>query len=193
MHEAMKCAANESRINPQVNPRMVAPNQSDPDVIVIPAGEPVPTWIQPNKTLVFGPGEHRLQPSLVPKGKWPVYTLPSQVYVYIPVDAILYFAMVGRADETISIGGYGHLSGEEMPRCHFPYDDQRSRSSTDPANTTCDNNSPQGLTLVNVAAASVTGITFIDFPNHHMILGTNGNAKANCLYSTISNVKVSYT
>eukprot|EP00041_Stephanoeca_diplocostata_P029020 m.846372 g.846372 ORF g.846372 m.846372 type:complete len:182 (-) comp23477_c1_seq96:3921-4466(-) len=137
MHEAMKCAANESRINPQVNPRMVAPNQSDPDVIVIPAGEPVPTWIQPNKTLVFGPGEHRLQPSLVPKGKWPVYTLPSQVYVYIPVDAILYFAMVGRADETISIGGYGHLSGEEMPRCHFPYDDQRSRTSTDPANTTC--------------------------------------------------------
>eukprot|EP01045_Picozoa_sp_COSAG04_P039997 COSAG04_NODE_11475_length_707_cov_0.950658_1_plen_124_part_00 len=33
----------------------------------------------------------------------------------------------------------------------------------------CTNNSPQGLTLKNVAHADISGVTFVDFPNHHII------------------------
>ena len=139
-----------------INPYLAAP--SGAGVVTVAAGAPIPALPAGTKTLLFGPGEHRL-PTALPA--WPVYSLPSGVTVHVPPSAILYFALLSNTSHAdIKLEGHGSVSGEEMTRCH----EGAADTSKD-----CTNNSPQGLTLKNVAHAEILGVTFVDFPNHHII------------------------
>jgi hypothetical protein len=63
-------------------------------------------------------------------------------------------------------GGYGVLSGEAMTRADAP-----------------DNDSPQGILFMGVVNASITGLTLVDMPNHHIVAGQSDD-------NTLRNVKV---
>ena len=72
----------------------------------------------------------------------------------------------------ITVDGYGIISGEEMSRGPG-------------ASCTSNNGSPGGLVMSGGAGRAVHGVTFVDFPNHHI--------KAQntlCDRSVMSNVKV---
>jgi hypothetical protein len=164
-------------------------------VLTISADEPVPKELPKGVTaVVFGPGEHRMQP--VPPAKWPVWTLPDSVKVHVPMDTVLYFALQSSQADNITLEGLGSISGEEMQRC--PEGAERvpseSRHQDNRVTESCTNNSPQGLALTDFAVkqASVRGVTFIDFPNHHIIAGASNKpcgADGDTL-SVIENVKV---
>jgi hypothetical protein len=138
---------------------------------------------------------------------WPVYTLPGAVKVHVPADAICYFALDGPpppARVNISLEGYGTFSGEEIDRCApnataarrgdaaVAADGEPPSFGEGKACGGAENKSPQGLTLGwNVHHASIAGVTFVDYPNHHIIAQATGN-KQPCVAppSTMTNIKI---
>ena len=177
-----------------VNPFLATPDR--PSVFTVAAGKPVPQQLPHGVTaVVFGPGEHRMQP--VPPAKWPIWTLPDSVRVHVQMDAVLYFALQSSHADNITLEGFGSVSGEEMQRClgdHHHNPNIVDETSRDGTAKSCTNNSPQGLTLQDFAVkqASVSGVTFIDFPNHHIIAGASNKpcgAEGDTV-SVIENVKV---
>ncbi len=54
------------------------------------------------------------------------------------------------------------------------------------------NNSPQGLTIHGANFAHIEGITFVDFPNHHLILDATQtyDSAGNCTRNVLANIKV---
>ena len=146
------------------NPPLLAPDPADPAVRVVGAGDAVPAAaeVPPNTTLVFGPGEHRIP--LASNASWPIWQLPQHVVVHLHTAAVLYFAVEtpGWGWQNITLQGYGFLSGEEM---------DRKGARPPPGLERCHSNkSPQGITLRGVTAADVSGVTLVDFPNHHVIV-----------------------
>ena len=169
------------------------PSRSDPHVLAIAPGDPLPlpgSLGQNTTTVLFLPGEHR--PAAAPGG-WAIWALPPRVRIHVPNGAIVYAALVtGKwGAQDITVDGFGAFSGEEMSRCPNRTDVAAAQSCTISCPT---NTSPQGMTLTGVTTAVVTGVTFIDFPNHHIIAqatqcrggGVDGEGHAGIM----SNVKV---
>ena len=164
------------------------PAAGDAGVVAVAPGEALPTAgsLPPNATLLLLlPGEHR---GVAPGAHgWPRYSLPANVNVHVPAGAILYAALDsggawGR--QNVSLSGHGVVSGEEMSRCPNRTDASVACSAACPTNT-----SPQGLTLTGVTQASITGVTFVDFPNHHLIAQATGCAPKQSA-ALLANVKV---
>ena len=180
-----------------INPPLATP--SGAGVLTIAAGKPIPPQLPEGTTaLVFGPGEHHMQPVL--PSKWAIWTLPDSVRVHVPMSAVLYFALQSQLANNITVQGYGSISGEEMLRCpggspdQGPDDHGLGSEGGNRDSKTCTNNSPQGLSLKDFAVkqASISGITFIDFPNHHVIAGATNKpcGTEGDTLSVIENVKV---
>eukprot|EP00937_MAST-01D_sp_MAST-1D-sp2_P006142 g6142.t1 len=170
-----------------VNPYLATPSGAGTHVVR--AGDAVPSQL-PNGTrsLVFDAGEHRLTGG----GHWPVYTLPATVRVHVSAGAVLYFALNGTKypsePRSYVLEGYGTVSGEEMLRCPpSPGPNYTAR-----AGGACPNHSPQGLSLSLVDLVAISGVTFVDFPNHHIIAGAkNVRRQDGCgTPSSMENVKV---
>ena len=100
-----------------------------------------------------------------------VWTLPADVRVYVASGAIVHAALDSGSWGTrnVTLQGYGVFSGEELVR--------------PPGKK--NNDSPQGITLRGVTRALVSGPTFVDFPNHHLMAQAT-----DCERSLFSNVKV---
>ena len=160
-----------------VNPMLAIPNPvSDPTVTVVKAGEPIPGNLSPGSTLVFGPGVHHGPRD---SNGFRIWDVPSDVRVFVRADAILHAALKntgGWGKDNITLIGYGTISGEDQDRCGSQHDTK-----------CCSKNvSPQGLTLAGTHRSVITGVTFVDFPNHHII----ALATACDTPSIFSNVKV---
>lgn len=159
------------------------PSPEDPAVTVIAPGDPLPSpgSVPANSTLLLLPGEHRPKPGA---DGWRRFTLPENARVYLSPGAILYAALDSGGKwgaRNITLEGFGIISGEEQRRCP---------NRTDVSQKCCDNKSPQGLTLTGVTSARVTGVTFIDHPNHHIITQAT-DCTANAGYAGImDNVKI---
>jgi hypothetical protein len=123
-------------------------------------------------TVVFAPGVHRAAPPWVTDAPraWAVYNLSAHARYYLCPGAVVHAAFHGGAgawaQNGLAVDGPGVLSGEEMLRVDDP-----------------DNESPSGIVFSGVRNSSVRGVTLIDFPNHHLILGQAAGDE-------LSNVKV---
>lgn len=180
-----------------VNPFMATPDPADASVLVIRPGDDIPTRPAPNTTLFFTAGVHR-----VPRNRssgWRVYELQSDVRYFLAANAVLHSALTTPcfAKSNITLEGYGILSGEDMSRNGNNESAGRcsgeqlvaSRGTGQATGRYCGgggpNNSPQGLSVCGVSSARVTGLTLVDFPNHHIIAQAVG-----CRRSLLRNVKV---
>ena len=117
------------------------------------------------------PGEHYLQQSMIPSSGWLFGSYPVQ-FVYTCQDAIPYFALQSDlSGANITLDGYGRFRRNgPLPREYHIMAATRSQNAIIPhVQGSCDNKSPQGLTIKNARQASIRGLTFIDFPNHHII------------------------
>ena len=145
------------------------PQAGDPGVTAVAPGDPLPVSVPANTTLLLLPGEHRPAPAAAGGGPWPVSALPPTVRVHRALGAVLYAALNsggawGRPNVTVD--GLGVLSGEEMWRCP-----NRTAAPQDSCDAACPVNiSPQGISLDGVTRARVSGLTLVDFPNHHLAL-----------------------
>ena len=167
------------------------PKAGDVGVTAIAPGDPLPTKVAPNTTVLFLPGEHRTRSASAAQaqGEWARFTLPPDVRVHFAIGAILYAALdtggVWGA-KNITVDGFGIISGEEMRRC--PNRTNVSMACSDACPT---NISPQGITLTGVTRARISGVTFIDFPQHHLIMQSTDCAAFAGGYSGIAdNLKV---
>jgi hypothetical protein len=145
------------------------PDPQAPATVVVRPGDPWPTNLNASTwpTVVFAPGVHRA--AAPPPNNWTIITAAAQTRYFLCAGAVVHAAVVagqgGWGQNGVVVDGFGVLSGEEMDR----------GGET--------NNSPQGLVYSGLTNSSVLGITLVDFPNHHLILGQEqGNA--------IRNVKV---
>ena len=139
------------------------PDPDAPSTRVVHPGDawPAPSELQPSAwpTVVFAPGVHRAAPPWAygPRG-WAVYNLSAQTRYYICAGAVVHTALHGGVgawgENGLRVDGPGVLSGEEMTRADDP-----------------DNDSPQGIVFSGVRNSSVVGVTLVDMPNHHVILG----------------------
>jgi len=143
------------------------PNISAPHTLVVRPGEAWPTGLDPAAwgTVVFAPGVHHA-PS-PPANGWVVYALAAQTRYFLCAGAVVHGALVAGSGAWgqggVAVAGYGVLSGEAMTRADDPL-----------------NASPQGLVFRGCTNASITGITLVDFPNHHVIAGqADGNELRN--------------
>ena len=174
------------------------PQAGDVGVTAIAPGDPLPTAVAPNTTLLFLPGEHRTRRKKVhrtrsasaahARGEWARFTLPPNVRVHFASGAILYAALdtggVWGA-KNITVDGFGIISGEEMRRCPHRTNASMACSEACPTNT-----SPQGITLTGVTRARISGVTFVDFPQHHLIMQTTDCAAFDGYSGIATNLKV---
>jgi hypothetical protein len=152
------------------------PDPSAPTTHVVWPGDawPAPAELAPAAwpTVIFAPGVHRAAPPWVTDAPraWAVYNLSAQARYYLCPGAVVHAAFHGGvgawAQNGLAVDGPGVLSGEEMVRADDP-----------------DNDSPSCLVFSGVRNSSVRGITMIDCPNHHLILGQAAGDE-------LSNVKV---
>ena len=150
------------------------PDPASPATIVVRPGDawPAPAELDPATwpTVVFAPGVHRAAaPWVTDKRGWAVYNLSAQTRYFFCAGAVVHtalFAGITWDSSGTAVDGPGVLSGEEMTRADDPL-----------------NNSPQGVVFFGVSNASVRGVTLVDFPNHHLILGSYAG-------DVLSNVKV---
>jgi len=176
-----------------VNPMDTPPSPSDSGVTTVHPGDPIPTSVAANTTLYFAAGVHHVPAD--PNTGWRVYALPSDVRVYLDAGAVVHGAVTnggGNGKDTIVLEGYGTLSGEDQPRCPlhgnypvFSHTDSVAGAAVGKLSQSgcCkDNKSPQGISLRNVKHATVRGVTFVDFPNHHIIASavTIKNSDGSC-------------
>jgi hypothetical protein len=123
-------------------------------------------------TVVFAPGVHRAAPPWVTDAPraWAVYNLSAETRYYLCPGAVVHAAFHGGAgawaQNGLAVDGPGVLSGEEMVRADDPL-----------------NNSPSCLVFSGVRNSSVRGVTMVDCPNHHLILGQSADDE-------LTNVKV---
>jgi hypothetical protein len=169
------------------------PAATDPGVTAIAPGDPLPpaASVTANTTLLFLPGEHR--PPAPDAAGWAIFTLPSNVRVHVAHGAILYAALESEGKwgaHNVTLEGLGVLSGEEMHQC--PNRTDPSQICYNKPGAACTSNiSPQGITLRGVTRASVTGVTFVDFPNHHLIMqATDCATSPDGIAGVVDNVKV---
>ena len=152
------------------------PDPSAPATHVVWPGDawPTPAELAPAAwpAVVFAPGVHRAAPPWVmdaPRA-WAVYNLSAQARYYLCPGAVVHAAFHGGAgawaQTGLAIDGPGVLSGEEMVRADDP-----------------DNDSPSCIVFSGVRNSSVRGVTMVDCPNHHLILGQAAGDE-------LSNVKV---
>ena len=162
-----------------VNPPLPVPNpENDPTVVPVSPGEPIPT-VPAGSTLLFLDGVHTVPPD---ENGYHYWSVPSNVTVFLSSGAILHAALRNDGDygkDFITVVGYGTLSGEEENRF---------------GNTTGDscpsgNPSPQGITTHGAKCTNISGITLVDFPNHHLILGAASCYSA-CEQNVYENSKV---
>ena len=139
----------------------------------------MPTTVPANTTLYFAPGVHHVPAD---SNGWRVYSLPSDVRVFIDASAVLHGAVTNAGapgKDTILLEGYGVLSGEDQPRCSantaaagaaagsaaawggaFTHADSRAGRAVGEHNQAgcCKlNKSPEGIKLNNVKHAIVRG------------------------------------
>lgn len=131
------------------------PDPSAPSTIIVQPGDEWPN-AKENSTVIFAPGVHRA--TLPFTRNWTIYNLTANTRYFFCAGSIVHSALHGGIGQWGQIGiivdGYGVLSGEEMWRADDP-----------------NNDSPQGIVYSGVQNSSVRGVTLIDFPNHHIILG----------------------
>ena len=110
------------------------------------------------QTVVFAPGVHRA--ATPGKAKRTVLWQAPLTRYFFCAGSVVHAAFAAGANAGSKWGakgfvmdGFGILTGEDMIR---------------PAG---DNTSPQGITWDGVVNSSLLGVTVVDFPNHHLILG----------------------
>lgn len=132
------------------------PDPQSLDVFVVNPGEAPPEQFN-QTTLYFAPGVHTLDLHTP-------YELLEGKHYYVPVDAWVQGPMSAKGSaKDIRLFGYGTLAGDRIPRT-------RNGQSCQP------NKSPEGLTTDKVENMWIWGLTFVDFPNHHLVLGGSDNA-----------------
>ena len=148
-------------------PAAALPDPAAPHTLVVRPGQAWPSGLDPAAwgTVVFAPGVHHA-PS-PPANGWTVYSLAAQTRYFLCAGAVVHGAFSAGSGAWgqggVAVGGYGVLSGEEMIRADSP-----------------DNSSPQGISFKGLRNASITGITLVDMPNHHIIAGqADGNELRN--------------
>jgi len=146
------------------------PDPSSKDVYVVKPGVLPPSDFN-QSTLYFAPGVHRIlkEEDINTKA---YFLQPGKAY-YFPPDTWVHGALNTTNDTNadITIFGYGHLVGSSIPR---------GDCKTNP--------SPEALHMRNVVNADISGITFVDFPNHHLILG--GDEEDDTHSNILRNIKV---
>lgn len=157
-------------------PVSALPDPADKDTIVIRPSDggglarANETALDPTRwqTVVFAPGVHRAATSS--PNNFTVITQAPMTRYFFCAGAVVHAAFVGGkgkwGQKSFVIEGYGALSGEEMTRPQG-------------ANT-----SPQGITWSGTVNSTLSGVTLIDFPNHHIIVGQSST------YNHMHHVKV---
>lgn len=146
-------------VDTQLSPAELPDPASSRTLIVYP-GDAWPTGLDPAQglTVVFAPGVHYSSISPPPPRGWVVYTLAAETRYFLCAGAVVHSALTaGRGSwgqGGVAVGGYGVLSGEAMVREDNPTND-----------------SPQGIFFTGLHNASITGVTLVDFPNHHIVAG----------------------
>ena len=153
-------------VDPQLSPAQL-PDPAQSSTLVVRPGEAWPTGLSPGHTVVFAPGVHH-SPAPAAHG-WTVYPLAAHTRYFLCAGAVVHGALVAGGSGAawgqagVVVGGYGVLSGEAMVRADSP-----------------DNASPQGIFFQGVVNASITGLTLVDMPNHHIVAGqSQGNELLN--------------
>jgi hypothetical protein len=148
-------------------PAAALPDPAAPHTLVVRPGEPWPSGLDPAAwgTVVFAPGVHHAPAP--PANGWTVYSLAAQTRYFLCAGAVVHGAFAAGdgawGQGGVAVGGYGVLSGEAMVRADDP-----------------DNESPQGISFKGLRNASITGVTLVDMPNHHVIAGqADGNELRN--------------
>jgi hypothetical protein len=146
------------------------PDPNAPNAIVVRPGDALPNASSLDPllwpTVIFAPGVHREARPF--ENNWTVLTLSPNARYFLCAGAVVHAALLGpQWTANWIIDGFGVLSGEEMARGGEV------------------NNSPKGVQTGLCANASLEGVTLVDFPNHHLILGAMGDEP-----NTLSNVKV---
>lgn len=142
-----------------IDAQVALPDPAAPGTVVVRPGDPWPTALNPLawQTVILAPGVHRFLPA--PPFNWTVLNLTAQTRYFLCAGAVVHAAFHGGAgawgQNGVTVDGFGILSGEEMTR----------------DTSTSDNESPQGVVFSGLRNASLLGITLVDFPNHHVILG----------------------
>jgi hypothetical protein len=152
------------------------PDADAPSTIVVRPGDALPnassldpaTW----PTVIFAPGVHRAAAPL--RHAWTVLELAPNTRYFLCAGAVVHAALSGTASQAnVVVDGFGVLSGEEMARGGSV------------------NNSPRGIDTGLNANTSIGGITLVDFPNHHLMLGSAGANDAGAPnVNALANVKV---
>jgi len=167
------------------NPILQDPDLKAPKMLVVTPEDwkdgknPLKTAPAKGTTVVFTAGEHR--PTNFDKTKYEFPTVPAydDVNYFFSRDAIVYATLLkaGKGPKgwmfgDFQVAGYGILSGEDMSRKNF----KTGKCSP--------NKTPSGIKINSSGHGKVSGVTILDFPNHHIILqGGKGT-------STLTNVKV---
>jgi len=147
------------------------PDVGAPGTVVVRPGDALPnaSSLDPRAwpTVVFAPGVHRAAAPF-PNG-WTTLELAPNTRYFLCAGAVVHAALSALASQAnVIVDGFGVLSGEEMARGGAV------------------NDSPHGISTGLNTNASVEGVTLVDFPNHHLILGSAGAPNVNAL----ANVKV---
>lgn len=134
------------------------PDPEAPQTIVVRPGDAWPAPASAGATVVFAPGVHRAAAPWSAPRNWSVYNLSAETRYFLCAGAVVHSALHAGGgawgQSGVIVDGFGVLSGEEMTRADAP-----------------DNDSPQGVVYSGVRNSSLLGVTLVDFPNHHIILG----------------------
>jgi hypothetical protein len=152
------------------------PDAAAPSTIVVRPGDALPNASALNPaswpTVIFAPGVHRA--AAPPPNNWTLLELAANTRYFLCAGAVVHAALYGMDSQAnVLIDGFGLLSGEEMARGGS------------------ENNSPRGINTGLNANTSIAGITLVDFPNHHLMLGSAGANDAGAPnVNELANVKV---
>lgn len=151
------------------------PDPAAPTTLVVRPGDALPnassldpsTW----PTVVFAPGVHRWEGAPF---NWTLLTLAANTRYFLCAGSVVHAAFSGVSSQAnVRIDGFGVVSGEDMLRGGSL------------------NVSPVGISTGLNANTTVEGVTVVDFPNHHLILGSAGEDDAGAPnINTLANVKV---
>merc|ERR1711988_28987 len=159
------------------NPMLQAPDVSDPNVIEIKPSDwangnnPLSKKAPAGTTFVFARGVHR---PAIPDAHWPSLPVVTDTTYFLQPDAIVHAEIkatkAGWLYRPWTLKGDGTFSGEDMTRRGL--DGQCSPTV-----------SPRGIDVHTSMKLDISGVTWVDFPMHHVIL-QGGEL------STLSNTKV---
>ena len=151
------------------------PDPDSPNSIVVRPGDALPnaSSLNPSRwpTVIFAPGVHR---AAAAANNWTVLTMSSNTRYFLCAGAVVHAAFVGMASQgNVVVDGFGIISGEDMVRGGE------------------ENNSPVGLQMGLNPNTTIEGVTLVDFPNHHIIVGSAGEDNAGSPnVNTLANCKV---